>query len=439
MNILYLGVLPMRAIRPATEVWRLTLGGQGALCCETLFRICLGGRVSARPVKILVLTTTLPSAEGDATPSFVLDLAQEMAAQMPADITIVAPAAPGVPLRQRFGRVEVRRFRYLPGRWASLGASTAIVPALREHPTRLLQVPFLLVGLASAALAQARRLRPHLVHSHWVVPVGLVGQAVARSVGAVHLVTAHGSDVLALRGPVWDALRRHVVGSADLVLPVTAELAANLGLSEATVVPMGVNSRFSPLVPPGLRAANAPALFVGRLADNKGVDVLLRALAELPYARLVVAGDGPERSSLEQLAGKLSVSERVEFKGACSTDEIVDLMGCCRALVAPSTVSRDGPGAGTTVLLEAVLSGLPLIVTRTGAAGDLFTDGVDARLIDPGDVDQLASALAQSYSDPHLYEGFAGAAKASVAGWASMRSTALQYSQFLPDLSPRRE
>lgn len=374
---------------------------------------------------ILVLTTTLPTEEGDSTPSFVLDLAVAMAEQMPAEITIVAPAAPGAPLRQTFGAVTVHRFRYLPARLASLGASTAIVPALRERPVRVLQVPFLLVGLLVSALVLARRLRPDIVHSHWVVPVGLIGHAVARAVGAVHAVTSHGSDVNALRGRLWDRLRRRVTDTADLVLPVSEELAHKLGLPTQTVIPMGV----SPMFTSDRRTETelGHALFVGRLADNKGVDILLQATARTPEAQVMIVGDGPERTRLERLSEKLDLAGRVTFKGALGTGDIAELMRTSRVLVAPSTVTKDGSGAGTTVLLEAVTAGLPIIVSRTGAASDLFENGNTARIVEPGDVGQLASALKEAYRSPDIYSGFAASAYSRVGQQASMRHVARQY------------
>jgi len=65
---------------------------------------------------------------------------------------------------------------------------------------------------------------------------------------------------------------------------------------------------------------NAPVLYVGRLSAEKGVGDLLRAMQKLPYLRLQIAGDGPERNALENLAASLR-SDNVEFLGKVSAEE----------------------------------------------------------------------------------------------------------------------
>ena len=352
-------------------------------------------RSSTSLTKILVLTTTLPTEEGDSTPSFVLDLARAVAEQMPAEVTIVAPAAPGAPPRQQFGPVAVRRFRYLPQRWAALGASTAILPALREKPLRVLQVPLLLGALTFAGWTAALRIRPDVVHTNWIVPVGVVGELVRRATPGrpAHVVTVRGSDVHALRGALWDRLRSWVTRKADLVLPVSGELAEILGLPPEQAVPMGAPPLFSEAKHQA--QDDAPFLYVGRLAANKGVDVILRALAAGGgEATLRIVGEGPERARLQQLAKELGVAGRVTFCGPLPKRQVAEEMSKARALILASVESADGAREGSpNVLIEAVLVGTPIIASRIGGVPDRFEHGRTALLFEPGDHSALAGLL----------------------------------------------
>lgn len=382
-----------------------------------------------RAARILVLTTTLPTEEGDSTPSFVLDLAQAMAEQMPAEITIVAPAAPGAPLRQRFGPIEVRRFRYLPKRWASLGAATAVMPAIRQRPIRLLQVPFLLTGLLLSAVRETRRVQPDVVHAHWVVPVGLAAVMARRLAARPQpqlVVTSHGSDVNALRGPLWDRVRGYVVSRADLTLPVSPDIAERLGVCHTRAIPMGAAPMFAAVAH---RAdEDAPFLFVGRLADNKGVDVLLKALASVPCAQLRIIGDGPERPALEDLARALGVWGRCEFLGTLDKRSVASEMGGARAFILASRTGADGSEEGSpTVLMEAVLAGVPVIASRIGGVPALFDHELTALLFDQGDICGLAAHMERAERCPEHVEKLALEASLRLGSSATFSETARRY------------
>jgi colanic acid/amylovoran biosynthesis glycosyltransferase len=360
-------------------------------------------RVGISRIRVLVMTTTLPAQEGDSTPSFVLDLAKEIARQTPADVVVVAPSAPGAPLRQQFGPVEVRRFRYLPRRLETLGSSTDIVPALRAQPLRWLQVPFLLAGLSLVSLRVVWQFRPHVIHSNWVVPIGVLGQLLRHlTPGArpAHLVTSRGADVFAFRGRLFDALRRWVVDTADLVLPVSEELADALGVPRGQAIPMGAPPLFSSYR--NMATPDAPVLFVGRLAPSKGADVLMRALALSPATRARIVGGGAERQHLKKLAEELGVSDRVEFLGPQPKERVAEELSQASALVLPSIVGADGAHEGSpNVLMEAVLVGTPIIASRIGGVPARFEHGRTALLFAPGDHRELAAMLDQLAREPH--------------------------------------
>lgn len=124
--------------------------------------------------------------------------------------------------------------------------------------------------------------------------------------------------------------------------------------------------------------------FCGRLVANKGVPQLLKALAALPRATLIVIGDGPERNRLEALAKSLNIAHRVEFRGWLPTQR--DVLRAIRS--AKMLVMNSSSEGGPRVPLEAMAAGMPVIVTKVGVMPDVIVDGMNGLFTDgsPGDL-----------------------------------------------------
>jgi glycosyltransferase involved in cell wall biosynthesis len=144
-------------------------------------------------------------------------------------------------------------------------------------------------------------------------------------------------------------------------------------------------------------------LTVARLTPWKGVDVLIRAVerarAEVPGLRLLVAGDGPERAHLEQLAAPLGGA--VTFLGDLSHPEVLALMRASQVLALGSAYE-----GLSHVLLEAMEAGLPIVASTAGGNPELIQDGENGLLVPYGDVEKLSNALIRLSSDPQLRAKF---------------------------------
>jgi glycosyltransferase involved in cell wall biosynthesis len=139
-------------------------------------------------------------------------------------------------------------------------------------------------------------------------------------------------------------------------------------------------------------------VFAGRLSHEKGVDVLIQAVAERPEIVLEIAGDGPARAELEALASDLGAADRVSFHGRLGTDELRDLLrGSCVSVI-PSRWYENQPLA----ILEAFAAGLPVVGTALGGTPELIEPGVDGGLVPPNDPGALGGALAALVADPDL-------------------------------------
>jgi phosphatidylinositol alpha-mannosyltransferase len=141
-------------------------------------------------------------------------------------------------------------------------------------------------------------------------------------------------------------------------------------------------------------AAGPTVLFVGRHEERKGLGVLLAAMGQLgPEVRCWVAGHGPDTELLRE---QYADDARIEWLGRISDPEKVARMRGASVFCAPSL---HGESFGV-VLVEAMAAGTPVVASALDGYRNVATDGVDAVLVPPGDVDALAAALRGVLEDP---------------------------------------
>lgn len=138
-------------------------------------------------------------------------------------------------------------------------------------------------------------------------------------------------------------------------------------------------------------------VFVGRLAEEKGVRVLLDAWRGLPDIPLLVVGDGPLRGELEAYARQYAL--QVEFVGARERGIVQGLVRSARAAIVPSLCFEGGV---PLTLLEALAAGTPVVASRLGGIPELVTHGADGLLFEAGDAGQLAAQARRLNADPLL-------------------------------------
>lgn len=362
--------------------------------------------------RILVLTSTLPARMDDGTPAFVADLALELAEDF--EVRIVAPAVPGGAAHERLGdRVDIVRYRYFPRRFEDL-ADGAILENVRAKRSRLLQVPFLLGGLASAVRRERRRFRPDAVHAHWIIPQGIVSSYTAGGLPTV--VTTLGGDLYALNSGFAKRLKTRVLERAAAVTVMNADMrdrAIALGADPATteVLPMG--ARLTTLGRDDAADAGASPtprlLAVGRLVEKKGFDVLLRGLRDVPQPwELVIVGDGPERAALEELAHGLPVT----FAGQLGRDDLAAQYVAADLAVFPSRRAASGDQDGLPVaMLEAMGAGCAIIASDLPGLNEAIEPDVSGILVPENDEPALVAAIRGVLGDPTRRRELGAAAK----------------------------
>ncbi len=189
-------------------------------------------------------------------------------------------------------------------------------------------------------------------------------------------------------------------------------------------------SRFPPNpAAAGRRDGSDPAdplqiLSVGRLVAKKGYDDLLHALAALPDAlhwRFVHIGGGAQAAETRQLAERLGLAGRIEWRGALPQQAVLDALRTADLFVLASRIAGDGDRDGLpNVLMEAQSQRLACIATGISAIPELILDGETGCLVPPQAPSELAAAIARLGSDPALRGRLAGAGEDRVRAMFSM-------------------
>src|SRR6478736_2010041 len=157
--------------------------------------------------------------------------------------------------------------------------------------------------------------------------------------------------------------------------------------------------------------------FAGRLDAAKGADVLLRAVALEPAVRVRLAGDGPEKQALVDLAGRLGIADRVELLGALAPESLPDFYRSLDVLVVPSLTTPSWVEQFGRVALEAMACGIPVVVSDSGALPEVVGDA--ALIVAEGDVAELAKAISEVVHDTDVARRLraAGLKRAAASSW----------------------
>ena len=256
----------------------------------------------------------------------------------------------------------------------------------RDIPVHLLPVRRRLDARALFALRTTlRKQTPSVIHAHGYK--ALLYAMLARPSGLPLVVTHHGETANSRSVRLYEALARTLYQRVDRVFAVsnaTTESLADAGVQRAKLrtVP-------NPVALPAPSTSKAeqdgvaqPLLFIGRLSEEKGLDILLHALASPTTPRhltLEVAGEGPCAVQWKALARELGLEDRVRWLGLRS--DVPDLLSSAQALVLPS--HREGL---PLVVLEAASCEVPVLASRVGGVPEVVWESETAVLVPPGDV-----------------------------------------------------
>lgn len=293
---------------------------------------------------------------------------------------------PDSPTEADDGGIRVRRFVF--------GAHAERLGEMRVTPLSAWRYRRACIA---ALREEAARAPMDLLHAHSPVPCGLIGMAAARRLGVPLVLTLHGSDILihAHRGGSVRRATAWTLRRADRVIAVAEHLAeaarAFVPDLAVDVIPMGFDDA---VFTPGAPAAERERWVVSTrsLYPLYSVETLVDAAQRLGGDGAVhIYGDGPERAALETRAADTAAT----FHGHGAPAELAAALQ--RAAVYVSTARSDGSSVS---LLEALACGAYPVLADIPGNQAWVEDGVNGRLVPPGDADALADAIRDALGDP---------------------------------------
>jgi len=268
------------------------------------------------------------------------------------------------------------------------------------------------VGAVPALRRLVHQQRIDLVHAHYATGYGVLATLAGYR---PRLVSVWGSDVddFPDKSMLHAALLRRVLRSADALAATSQALVGRVHTllpqrpagQQLHLTPFGVDTeQFQPGVAPRRDAAQVVIGSSKGLAATYGIDVLLRAFAQLPAVnrhgqalQLRLLADGPQASEYQQLAAALGLQGRVQFDGGLPHAQMPQALSALDVFVAPSRQESFGVS-----VLEASACAVPVVASAVGGLPEVVEHGVTGLLVPPGNVAALAAALATLADDPAL-------------------------------------
>jgi glycosyltransferase involved in cell wall biosynthesis len=312
-------------------------------------------------------------------------------------VVVTRRDSPDLPCQSEYQGIPVYRFSF-PWTAFSHGKMDALFES-RRQVTRLKQ-----------------SFRPELVHMNSFGPSFLLYHDSGGAKPVPFLVTLHTTpqSIFSEQAINGDGLYKRTLCSAGWISCVSAAV-----LDQARHLMPEISSRSSviyngmqvpDLAPEPLPFTPPCVLCLGRLIPDKGFDLALAAFAAIadrfPQLRLMIAGDGPARVSLEKQAAALGVTGSVDFVGWVPPEKVAALLNAATLVVMPSY--REGL---PTVALEAALMARPVVGTQVGGFPEVVLHQKTGWLVLPGDENSLAEALLLLLGEPRLAVALGEAAR----------------------------
>jgi glycosyltransferase involved in cell wall biosynthesis len=401
-------------------------------------------------LRILVLTHNYPRFYGDFSGTFIEALSEAMQAQG-CQVTVLTPFDVRFARRPDDHAVDLRTYRYIwPPRLHMLGYMRSTQGDRSLRRSSVLLAPFMLFSGALATMFTAMRQHPDVIHAHWVLPNGFLGALTARLLRIPLVVSLPGSDVFVSgMNPLFLRMARFAfsqaaaitTNSTDLLEAATA-LGADpgrirliiYGVDPAVIAP-DASGRAVLRAKLGIDPAAPVILAVGRLVAKKGFDVLVKALPSIQLpAVVVIVGDGPERATLEGLAERGGVRERICFAGSVPRNELTGYYNMADIFAMPS-VRLPVDGLNVAVV-EAMACALPIVASDVGGNPLVVNDGGNGLLVEEGDAPALAAAINRLLADPSLRAEMGLRSRERVLAEFSWQNLAAAYRSLFDEVQP---
>jgi glycosyltransferase involved in cell wall biosynthesis len=402
-------------------------------------------------LRILFLTQTYPRDLHDTSGPFIRDLARGLV-RLGDAVSVLTPHAEGVARAWDDDGVSVRSFRYAPVRAERLGYSRSLNADEVMRPAAAAVAPAYLLG-AAIAVRRAAQSGFDVLHTHWIIPNGLLAIAAPRTLPVA--IGLHGSDVFMAERPVIDVVARRALGRTDLLTGCSAVLvervnALGFPAQRSRIIPYGVDAEmFSPSPDRrplwrdrlGIPSSAPVILSVGRMVTKKGYAYLLDALPDLLTRHgdlhVIMAGDGDLLGDFKRRTAPWT--SRVHLPGRVTRDVLPDLYRAADIFVLPAVHDSKGNVDGLpNVILEAMASGLPVVASSISGIPLAIHDRVHGLLVPEKSSAALGAALTELIANPAQARALGAASRMRAFTELTWDAVAARYRDAYDEMLVRR-
>ena len=351
--------------------------------------------------KILILTSTFPFNNNHNIPDFVKTQINGLKEQYPElHFKILCPNISEDIEKERTDSFELITFNYFwPKKYQNL-TEIGILPSVKKNFMNFFKVPFLIFFQLIKTIKVCMNFKPDYIYVHWFTPQAVIAYFVSMLLKIPYGFTTHSQDVIVLT-------KIPILGKI-LINKIVKKSHANSAVSKATnlklkscvhkdnwiesknmVLPMAIPD----YVPKKNSKVNETfdILFIGRLVEKKGVELLIRAFNQIDYLNitLTIAGEGPEAKYLKSIS-----KNNISFVGYVNGDEKDYLITNTDLVVIPSVISKDGDTEGLpVVVLESLVRKKLVLASYESNAGEIIKNGSNGFLFNPNSEEEFIKKI----------------------------------------------
>lgn len=384
-------------------------------------------------MRLLILTSSFPRNKNDISGRFIREMTETLALAG-FEIEVLAPASENADScsEEPVKLFKVKRFKYFwPPKMQLLAYGDGIPENIKRQPLLLLLCPFFFMSFFINAIKLS--MRSDVIHSHWIIPSGLIGALVKSLLGKRMILTVHSADLHSVHNMrISYGIVRFILSKCDRIFVLTHEqkemlesiAGKEMNISEKTEIsPMGFKEypfyKKEALVKYKREIAGDGekiVLYTGRLVPVKGIRFLIEAVTAVKGCRTVIVGDGSERGSLKAFAEQKEAN--VIFKGVLTGEEKIKMLDIADIVVFPSIVLKNKRTEGVPVsLIEAMSRGKAIIASDVGGISMLIRNNENGILVSHSDHKVLQREIVRLINDDEMIKTLGEKARLSSIGF----------------------
>jgi glycosyltransferase involved in cell wall biosynthesis len=356
---------------------------------------------------ILMLSSTYPRWKNDHEPNFVHELSKRIAQYH--NVYVISPREKDANVYEELDEVHVYRHRYAPNTASTLIANGGMGANVKRNLWKWCLLPTFILSQVLLTYRVARKIRPDIIHAHWIIPQGIVAICVKALIknSPPLIITSHGGDLYTFNSKIFKKIKQYILSRTDTLAVVSPAMKDYLNngptiVDKIRVLPMGVDTdeQFTPR--PAIIRGKDQVLFVGRLVEKKGLEHLLTAMPGIlthhSTATLLIIGDGPYRDALQQITKDLAITKHVKFLGGLPNQDLIRYYRESSVFVAPFVTAHSGDREGLgLVIIEALSCNCPIVVSKNESLREIcaaLTGNKWVQTVPEGEPTSISEAVA---------------------------------------------